>query len=306
MSYINEHFREFENKLDLPTEARVAFENVIGIIEGNEEFLKEFDAIKNEYMYPEADDVHKALDALTALAEKMEIHEYTLHFVFFMVCSEILLERYKEAGISESIYWDSMMDLRYKFNECLDCKGVYGSFVASWFDGFFCMNRFALGRFQYEYSEFDRPDYTTESGIVIKEGESAIGFHIPWSGVSMTDEQRISSYKRAYEFFKDKVRPDGILVLKCGSWLLYKGHYDFLPETSNVLKFMDDFIILESNEKDEFNDAWRLYGGAGYKAPEEWPETNSLYRAFKQRVLSGGKTGSGFGIVLFDGEKVVK
>ena len=73
-----------------------------------------------------------------------------------------------------------------------------------------------------------------------------------------------------------------------------------LPES------LDDFIILESEEKEEFTDAWRLYGGAGYKKPEEWPEDNSLYRAFKQRVLSGGKTGSGFGIVIFDGEKVVK
>ena len=52
MSYINAHFKEFENKLDFPAEARVAFENAIGIIEGNEEFLKEFEAIKNEYMYP--------------------------------------------------------------------------------------------------------------------------------------------------------------------------------------------------------------------------------------------------------------
>ncbi len=306
MSYINAHLKEFEKRLDLPQEAVETFENTLKLIEDNKAFYEKFEDIKNTYMYPEADDVHKALARLTELSEEMGVHEYTVHFVFFMVCSEILLERYKEKGISVDIYWESMMDMRYKFLECLDCKGIYGTFVASWFDGFFSMNRFGLGRFQYEYSEFDRDDYTTESGIEIKEDESAIGFHIPWSGVSMTDEQRIASYKRAYEFFKDKVRDDGILLLKCGSWLLYEGHREFLPETSNVLRFMDDFIILESEEKPEFNDAWRLYGGAGYKAPEEWPETNSLYRAFKKRVLSGGKTGSGFGIVLFDGEKVVK
>lgn len=307
MSYLNEHFYLFCKKLDLPEEAVTVFEDTVKAIEANSEYLEKFNKIYKDYMFPKAHDVGERLDELTALANEMGISEYTLHFVFFMICSEVLLERYKEENISEAIYWESMMDMKYKFNECLDCKGVYGSFVASWFDGFFRMMRYSMGRFQFEYSDFDREDYTTESGITIKKGEEVLGFHIPWSGVSLTDDVRIDSYKKAYEFFKEEhCRPDGLMIFKCGSWLLYKGHYDFLPEKSNVLRFMDDFIILESNEKEEFNDAWRLYGGAGYKKPEEWPEDNSLYRAFKQRVLSGGKTGSGFGIVIFDGEKVVK
>ena len=79
-----------------------------------------------------------------------------------------------------------------------------------------------------------------------------------------------------------------------------------LPEKSNILKFMSDFEIIESEEKDKFDDAWRVFDKYGYKSPKKWPENTSLRRAFKQRVLSGGKTGHGFGVIVFDGEKIVR
>ena len=39
---------------------------------------------------------------------------------------------------------------------------------------------------------------------------------------------------------------------------------------------------------------------------KKWPEDTSMRRAFKNHVLSGGKTGHGHGIIVFDGEKIVR
>ena len=100
-------------------------------------------------MFPKAHDIGPRLEELTALANEMGISEYTLHYVFFMICSEVLLERYREEGISEDIYWNTIVDLRCKAYECKENYGIWGTFVEGWFDRFYRMERFGLGRFQF-------------------------------------------------------------------------------------------------------------------------------------------------------------
>ena len=74
----------------------------------------------------------------------------------------------------------------------------------------------------------------------------------------------------------------------------------------NTIKFINDFEIVSSEASDKFNDAWRIFDKYGYKSPKKWPEDTSMRRAFKNHVLSGGKTGHGHGIIVFDGEKIVR
>lgn len=307
MKYLNEHFREVEKRLGLPQEAIEVFEKTAEKIEKSKNFSAKFDAILKEYMYPEAHDFGACFDKVKALSIIFRVKEYTLDFVFLIIASEIMHDRYKEAGLSEELFWDTIMDLRYKFDECVACKEVYGTFVASWNTGAYALNRFALGRFQFEYSDFGCCDeYTTSAGVKIKRGDKTIGFHIPSSGVPLTDEVRFDAYKKAYEFFKDYRREDGLMIFECGSWLLYDEYKTFLPETSNTVKFINDFEIIDSGASDKFNDAWRIFAKYGYKSPKKWPEDTSMRRAFKKFVLDGNKTGHGHGIIVFDGEKIVR
>ncbi|MBO5462412.1 MAG: hypothetical protein J6A49_03775 [Clostridia bacterium] len=307
MKYLNEHFKEVEKRLGLPQEAIEVFEKTVEKIEKSKSFSAKFDAILKEYMYPEAHDFGECFDKVKYLSIIFKVKEYTLDFVFLIIASEIMHERYKEAGLSEELFWDTLMDLRYKFDECVDCKEVYGTFVASWNTGAYALTRFALGRFQFEYSTFGCCDeYTTSAGIKIKRGDKTLGFHIPSSGVPLTDEVRFDSYKKAYEFFKDYRREDGLMIFECGSWLLYDEYKTFLPETSNTVKFINDFELINSEPKDEFTDAWRIFAKYGYKNPKKWPEDTSMRRAFKKFVLDGNKTGHGHGIIVFDGEKIVR
>ena len=59
-------------------------------------------------------------------------------------------------------------------------------------------------------------------------------------------------------------------------------------------------------EKEEFNDGWRIFDRFSDLPVEQWPRDNSLRRAFAEFVEAGGKTGHGFGVILFDGEKIVR
>ena len=307
MKYLNDHFKLVEEKLGFPQEAVELFEKIALKIENSKSFSEKFQKTLDKYLLPEAHDFGGMCDDMKKLAFCYRVKEYSLTCVWLIVASEKMLELYREKGIDEQIYWDSMMDLKYKFKECVDCKEIYGTFVGHWYTGFFQLNRFALGRFQFENSTFGAADeFTTSAGIKIKRGDKTVGFHIPSSGVPLTDEVRFDAYKKAYEFFKDQRREDGLIIFECGSWLLYEGNKEILPENSNTVKFINDFEIIKSEPKDKFNDAWRIFAKSGYKAPKYWYDDTSMRRAFKNHVLNGGKTGSGHGVIVFDGEKIVK
>ena len=80
-------------------------------------------------MYPQAHDFGECFDKVKYLSIIFRVKEYTLDFVFLIIASEIMHERYKDAGLSEELFWDTIMDLRYKFDECVACKETFGTFV---------------------------------------------------------------------------------------------------------------------------------------------------------------------------------
>ncbi len=306
MKFLTEHFKKMEKHLEFPKEAVELFEGIASKIENNKKFSDKIEECLKVVFEKEDCDIHPALEKLNRLAMGYHIKKYALHMVFLIICSETVLEKYHEKGIDEAIFWDSALDMKYKFKECVNCKEQYGTFVAGWNSGFLALNRFALGRFQFEYNRWDGPDFTTKCGITIKKGDKTVGFHIPSSGVPLTDEVRYDSYKRAYEFFKDWRRDDGTMIFECGSWLIYEPYKTFLPENSNTIKFINDFEITDSGEHKKFYDAWRVFDKWGYKRPQYWPEDTSMRRAFKKWVLDGNKTGHGHGVIVFDGEKIVR
>lgn len=93
------------------------------------------------------------------------------------------------------------------------------------------------------------------------------------------------------------------MAFVCGSWLLYEGHREFLPGNSNILRFMDDFDIIRSADKEKFGDGWRVFGKYSNGPVDDLPEDTSIRRAFKQRLQQGKPTGYGYGVFFFDGER---
>lgn len=257
----------------------------------------------------QADDsmvIDAVVPELDAIALRFGENRYTVYFLFLLANTRWLRERYAAAGISDEIYYCSMDDLRCKLNECIECKGVPGTFVVTWFGRFFRVTRFGLGRFQYETIKFDyRDGFTSSSGYRVENGATVLNMHIPSSGISLTDGVRFDSYRRAREFYRG-IFGDGPAVFHCSSWLLYEKQREFLPAGSNILKFLGDFELIGGGDSDTFGNAWRVFGRWADLPPEMWPKDTSLRAAYADRILSGGKTGSGRGVLLFDGEKILR
>ena len=303
--HYNEFYRNLMVKLELPEEAEKEFSSVVKFADENLQFGRELDKLIMRFMFPKAHDIRRFLEKLSPISQRYSINENTLQFVFLLLSAETLYKRYIKQHISDEIFYDTIKDLKYKFDECVACKGCYGTFVPHWFEGFYRLERFALGRFQYEHTDTDR-EIVTPNGIRIKKGTKVLFLHIPSGGAPLTDEVRIDSYKKAYEFYKDSsFVKNGKIIFVCHSWLLYKEHYKFLPETSNILKFMNDFYIYDQYISDIKEDLWRIYGKYENTPINELPEETSLMRSYKKWLLEGNKVGGGAGVIVFDGEKVI-
>lgn len=287
------------DELDLPMEAKQYFLHLDSVSRKNEKTVMRIVSMLTTY-YTDftyeniASDMQRTSDELGATV-------YSTNMLFFLYAAVILSHRY-ENKIPHDIFINTMADLRCKMLECYRLHKVWGAFTPTWYDRFYKMERFGLGRLQYEPVSFPMDSYVYR-GHCVEKGSTVYNMHIPSMG-PLTRELRMDSYRQAYAFFRDTLQ-DGILVCVCTSWLLFAEHEAFLPCRSNILDFMHDFTILKSWRTEKFPDSWRVFGNASIDDPAHLPRETSLQRAYAEWLSAGNQSGGGYGIFLFDGEKIL-
>ncbi len=233
-----------------------------------------------------------------ALSQESGVHIYTVELLMQLYAAQALYPVYQQRGYSDRMYWETMMDIPCKMQECFTVYGIWGTIAADWQQGFFRCKMFQLGRLQYEI--FTLPiDYKN-----YKAGHPAYNLHIP-SGGSMSPRSVMDSLQQAYEFFRPRLT-DGILPVHLHSWLIYPGHYEVYGEGSNLRHFYDLFDVFEPSEKPKNPYLWRVFGIERCDDYTTLPEQTSLQRRFKEYLVSGKCMGAARGMLLFDGEKILK
>ncbi len=247
----------------------------------------------------------KTMDECLAAARSLDLgglHKMSLDLVFDLQAALYLYEDYERAGLSESLYLQTMQDIRCKVNECFACFGILGLIRVEWHDGFFRRARFAFGRLQFDLNQFPLPD-TALGRHTVKKGELALACHIPSSG-PLPHDACIDSYKQAYAFMKDSLRKDGLLPITCHSWFLYPDYQPLFAGT-NIGLFSADYTLLRRDDTPVFADAWRVFSRDLSCGTAPLPRETSLQRRFIDYIDGGGRFGVGLGCLLFDGERVL-
>lgn len=243
-------------------------------------------------------------DLSAALSKEIGEHVYTVNFVLLLNCTKPLRTAYKKAGYSEEIYWNTLLDLKAKMLECKENFDIYGTFVEGWFMGFYTLERFGLGRLQFEFSTF-REEFYDDNGIFINERDFVLCLHIPSHLGPLTYEARMDSYKKAFDLFKDRFGGKYIVIC-CNSWLLYPDNLNILPENSNSSDFILDFEPLDITQTYDFGDCWRIFGqNKSCLRPAELQRDTAMQKAFAEWFDKGKKAGCSYSMIIFDGEKIV-
>lgn len=187
---------------------------------------------------------------------------------------------YKELGISEEIYADTMKCFTRFINEHYESYGYYAFDRDWWTTRQISLQLFRIGELEYELGDED--------------GKKEIMLHIPSDAV-ITKEKCDQSISEAKEFIESKFTEYSDCEWVCSSWLLSPALKDLMKVDSNILRFQNRFRTMSWNkDNDEFLE-W-VYKRKDYTL-ERLPEITSLQRNMKKYLLSGGKIGDAFGIM---------
>ncbi len=233
----------------------------------------------------------KILALADEMARVLQVHEYTTELLVYLCLSKPLHERYRARGIDEEIFYNSLLDLRYKVEECKVVKGVVGSFVASWFAGFFDMTRFALGRLQFEIIPFG--EHYEKDGVTLSPDTPVINVHIPRTGTPLDQTSCDEAYRLAATFFADKLH--GTVAFVCYSWLLYPENATILPAYSNIVRFAAQYDLVKWGVSKDKIDLWRLFD-TDEQHPDRLPTDTTARRCYVEHIKRGGKLGWGYGV----------
>lgn len=231
------------------------------------------------------------LALLDQAAELTDIHPYTVHLLFYVLCAEQTKQLYLERGISPEIYRTSMLALKWKMQKTYKMYGVRGSAWAAWFRPFFLLHRFGIGRLEFELSPA-LADYQTRDHAV-KKGDTVVNVHIPAAG-PLTHDAVVSSYQQAARFFEAHF-PNGVVPFQCGSWLLYPPVLDMVPQ-GNLWAFSRDYDIIAVEKYPSEDDRWRVFLVPETVPVEDYPEETTLQRKLKAWLLEGHTMGIGVGM----------
>ena len=91
---------------------------------------------------------------LAEIAEKSGENRYACDMVFLLRSTAPLYDKYVERGYTDELFYHTMSDLRVKLFECKEVNGVWGMEPTSWFKKYYMLERFRLGRLQYDKKEF--------------------------------------------------------------------------------------------------------------------------------------------------------
>lgn len=294
---IVEKIRYYSDVVELPEEAKEFFAGAFERLDRNGRFSKAvFDYGDGRIDY------ETLSENIKAVAEEENTDVKIAYGTLILSLCEIAKKRYEKAGYDDQLFKNTFDDIRYKTTRLYYTNGIYGTSLIKWYKKFFELGRFGIGRLQFEKSVYKGPE-TSISGIKISPGDGLINMHIPRSGAPLSEELVSDAFSRAYPFFGGK---DGSkLLFGCYSWLLYPPNAEMLGQKSNITKFLKNFRIVSVTEHPFDPDDSGLYADRRIKTPEEIPETSTLQRAYKKRLLEGRLIGEGRGIFLFDGKNVI-
>ena len=186
---------------------------------------------------------------------------------------------YARLGISDAVYVDTMAAFSRFVREHMESYGRYGFDRGSWTPRQVSCKLFRIGQLEYE--------------LTTLEGTPIVSLHIP-TDVDLRPEILQPSIREGlaelYRLFPEYAGKQ----VYCHSWLLSPLLKDFLPETSNILRFQELFDL---DPQGTPGTGVLLWVFKNPKLPrEDYPENTSLQRKLKQFLLNDGQflDGKGF------------
>lgn len=265
--------------------------------------LKNIDAAARETVYGDLslNEFEKRVDSLAAYGLKEE----GAYLAVLVKALGYLGDEYKNRGLNEESFYYVSADVRRKANEYAAVYHDVGLMkgAAAWLYDYFKFNRVAYENLQFDVNSIAINDY--DGAINVKTGDKIPYVHIP-SGADLTPCSVLKTFTKFYCDYPEFIKSGGVMPIACCSYLLYPEYYPLYKANGNLQKFVDLFNVYEIEKRENFEDGWRVFNKVATEYSADLPETTSLQRSFKEYMKAGKPHGVGWGMLIFNGSKVIK
>lgn len=218
-----------------------------------------------------------------------------------LLISEDAYKQYKKLGIPNEVFYDTFSDISVWVNTAKREENIDGLLEVWWIRHILYLNMFKLGRMQYQ---FYKTDYIL-SGLSplqalkapIKNKSRVLNIHIP-EGARLDYSECEKSVLLARKFFSEYFPEYDYKGFVCDSWLLDPRNAEFMSTDSNIMKFSNLFCTVLKPHKNNKEIIRRLWGKQNEKTDFSLlSDDTDLQKRTKKYLLSGGKTGNGYGFI---------
>ena len=290
------YLQTFMRDLGFSDEARRALEEAYDVVFAREKAVRLYEEIRRTFEEDPDRKFKYLIEASDRIAETCSVSRYTVYLLVLILLSESSKKVYAARGLSEKLWRDNMLDLRYTAELCILLKGVHGTYCPDWYAGFFAGKRLTFGRLQFEPGCLGK-EYR-KGDVTVSPDETVLYIHIPRTGERLSPEDVDAACAAASDFFKERKNLAKV-VFACQSWLLYPENKKILPNGSNLLSFISRFEVIDVAEDPEYKELWRLFD-VEYKGDvDALPQDTSLRRAYAERVRAHKPLGVALGVWIY-------
>jgi hypothetical protein len=186
-----------------------------------------------------------------------------------------------ERRIPEEISWATLSDLGRNLKRDRLLLGDGGLRTSGWLTLHFRGALYQLGRLQFNRTNVR----AAHVAGAFREGEAALGIHIPESG-PLTPDETDDSFAQARPFFTRHFPETPTSLGICTSWLLDPQLGEYLPRESNIMRFQHRFTIVgEGYDGDA--DVLRFVFHRIAPNIDDLPQRTTLERAIVKHLRAG-------------------
>jgi GNAT domain-containint protein/N-acyltransferase family protein len=208
-----------------------------------------------------------------------------------LACVPSLLAYHAERGVPEDVTWDTLSDLPRHVARYERLHGRPGFSELRWLSTHLRGLIYSLGRLQFERIRAIAPPDDHAAVVAateeLAEDDVMLNVHIPETG-PLDPGLCEAAYAQAIDRFAAWYPDERPRAFVCVSWLMDPQLRDYLPSSSNIIRFQDRFDIVGPGREASGSMQEFVFGRAGQVDLEDLPQRTSLERGFVQHLRAGG------------------
>lgn len=224
---------------------------------------------------------------LPALPDELAAIARYLYVYVFLAVLPHTLAYHRRRDIPPDVSRRTLADLGRAMAVHRRWHGIGGMRHAFWLKYHFRGEMYQLGRLQYQRALL-QDDVGAAVGIPVRPGDPTLEAHVPDFAGPLTPSAYDDSVVQARDFFARHFPDERYPVVTIHSWLLDPQLRDYLPETSNVIRFQHRFRPGPRPSEPADTDPIRFVFGNPDLPLDSLPRRTTLERAVADHLRNGG------------------